>query len=226
MRRLFNGLALHRPGARRVPLRGAVHGAAVADRQARAADAAARWRSAILVVRLVDLFWLIAPEFHRTASVSWLDVVVPLTLVAVWLGCFIWQLRGRAFCRSTTRSSTRRSARSSSAGTRPSTADSHGSSEHRSGATRDDASVHHEDERRRHAGDLALRRVAGRRAALVVYVVVWVMFGVFDRREAAASVRGLPARVGQRSDCRRSRGFRSTPRQDLRALRAARRGSS
>jgi hypothetical protein len=51
----------------------------------------------ILIVRLIDLFWLIAPEFHRTGiSVSWMDVVLPLTLGSIWLGCFIWQLRGRA----------------------------------------------------------------------------------------------------------------------------------
>jgi hypothetical protein len=52
---------------------------------------------AILLSRLLDLFWLIAPEFHtRGISVSWLDIVLPLALGAIWLGCFIWQLRGRA----------------------------------------------------------------------------------------------------------------------------------
>jgi hypothetical protein len=52
---------------------------------------------AVIVVRLVDLFWLIAPEFHPSGiSVSWLDVVLPLSLGSLWLGCFIWQLRGRA----------------------------------------------------------------------------------------------------------------------------------
>ena len=51
----------------------------------------------ILIVRFVDLFWLIAPEFHQTGiSVSWMDVVLPLTLGSIWLACFIWQLRGRA----------------------------------------------------------------------------------------------------------------------------------
>jgi len=51
----------------------------------------------ILAVRLIDLFWLIAPEFHRTGIVvSWMDVVLPLTLLSTWMGCFIWQLRGRA----------------------------------------------------------------------------------------------------------------------------------
>jgi hypothetical protein len=51
----------------------------------------------ILIVRLVDLFWLIAPEFHRTGIVvSWMDLLLPLTLGTIWLGCFVWQLRGRA----------------------------------------------------------------------------------------------------------------------------------
>ena len=57
------------------------------------------WKVAIgiLVAKLVDLFWLIAPHFHPDRlAVSWMDVVLPLSLVALWLGCFIWQLRGRA----------------------------------------------------------------------------------------------------------------------------------
>jgi hypothetical protein len=51
----------------------------------------------ILIVRVVDLFWLVAPEFHRQGvSVSWLDLLLLLSLCAIWLGCFVWQLRGRA----------------------------------------------------------------------------------------------------------------------------------
>jgi len=51
----------------------------------------------VLVLRLVDLFWLIAPEFHQSGIVvSWLDVVLPLSLGSLWLGAFVWQLRGRA----------------------------------------------------------------------------------------------------------------------------------
>jgi len=51
----------------------------------------------ILVARVVDLFWLIAPEFHRDGIVvSWMDIALPLTLGSVWAGCFIAQLRGRA----------------------------------------------------------------------------------------------------------------------------------
>jgi hypothetical protein len=50
----------------------------------------------VIVVRLIDLFWLIAPEFHHDGfTVSWLDVLLPLSLGSVWLGCFVWQLRGR-----------------------------------------------------------------------------------------------------------------------------------
>jgi len=51
----------------------------------------------VLMVRLIDLFWLIAPEFHQHGIVvSWLDAALPLSMGAIWLACFIWQLRGRA----------------------------------------------------------------------------------------------------------------------------------
>jgi hypothetical protein len=51
----------------------------------------------ILLARLIDLFWLIAPAFHTGGLVvHWLDVALPLSLGALWLGCFVWQLRGRA----------------------------------------------------------------------------------------------------------------------------------
>jgi hypothetical protein len=51
----------------------------------------------ILIARLVDLFWLISPEFHRQGIVvSWMDIVVPASLVAIWLSAFIGQLSGRA----------------------------------------------------------------------------------------------------------------------------------
>jgi hypothetical protein len=49
----------------------------------------------ILAARLLELFWLIAPDFHHGLSVSWLDVVLPLSLGAIWTGCFIYQLRRR-----------------------------------------------------------------------------------------------------------------------------------
>jgi hypothetical protein len=63
----------------------------------REAGAIVKVAALILVVRVIDLFWLIAPEFHEQGvSVSWLDVALPLSLGAIWLGCFFRQLRGRA----------------------------------------------------------------------------------------------------------------------------------
>ncbi len=51
----------------------------------------------VLIIRIVDLFWLIAPEFHWTGvAVSWMDVVLPIALFGLWLAAFVWQLRGRA----------------------------------------------------------------------------------------------------------------------------------
>lgn len=61
----------------------------------RAADRLVPIAIAMLVMRLVDLFWLIAPQFHERLAVSWLDIVLPLGLAALWIGCFVWQLRGR-----------------------------------------------------------------------------------------------------------------------------------
>ena len=63
----------------------------------RAPDLLVMVAAGMLVVRLVDLFWLIGPEFHTNGIVvSWLDVVLPLSMGAIWTGCFVWQLRGRA----------------------------------------------------------------------------------------------------------------------------------
>src|SRR4029079_15501937 len=52
---------------------------------------------AILAARLIELFLLIAAEFHRNRLwVRRMDGVVRATLISIWLGCFLWQLRGRA----------------------------------------------------------------------------------------------------------------------------------
>src|SRR5262249_15828003 len=51
----------------------------------------------ILVARVIDLFWLIAPEFHVSGvSVSWVDILLPASMFALWLGGFTWHLGGRA----------------------------------------------------------------------------------------------------------------------------------
>ena len=62
----------------------------------RQADLIGKLAVAFLVIRVIDLLWLVAPAFHERFYVSWLDVVLTLALAAIWLGCFVRQLRGRA----------------------------------------------------------------------------------------------------------------------------------
>lgn len=51
---------------------------------------------AILVMRFVDLFWLIAPEFSREGlSVHWMDFTLPIGIGGLWLAGFFYQLKGR-----------------------------------------------------------------------------------------------------------------------------------
>jgi hypothetical protein len=50
----------------------------------------------ILVMRIIDLFWMIAPEFSPDRfHVSWMDVVAPIAIGGIWLALFIWQLDKR-----------------------------------------------------------------------------------------------------------------------------------
>jgi hypothetical protein len=57
----------------------------------------AKLAAVLLAMRYLDLFWLIAPAFHHEGlHVHWLDVLLPLSLGAIWTGLFIRQLRGRA----------------------------------------------------------------------------------------------------------------------------------
>jgi hypothetical protein len=52
----------------------------------------------ILVMRFVDLYWLSAPAFAHGGEphLHWLDIALPISLAAIWLGYFVYQLRGRA----------------------------------------------------------------------------------------------------------------------------------
>ena len=50
----------------------------------------------ILLMRLVDLFWLVAPNLHAHGLViHWLDLAAPIGIGGIWLGTFAWQLRSR-----------------------------------------------------------------------------------------------------------------------------------
>ena len=51
----------------------------------------------ILVMRLLDLLWMITPNFTGDLfHVSWMDIVAPLAMGGLWLGVFGWQLNKRA----------------------------------------------------------------------------------------------------------------------------------
>ena len=50
----------------------------------------------ILVMYLVELFWLVMPAFHPAELyLHWLDVVVPLGIGGLWIAVFVWQLQRR-----------------------------------------------------------------------------------------------------------------------------------
>ena len=51
----------------------------------------------ILVMRFVDLFWLIGPLHGKGPMVlHWADVAAPIGIGGLWLAVFLWQLRSRA----------------------------------------------------------------------------------------------------------------------------------
>lgn len=55
---------------------------------------------AMLVMRVVDLFWLVAPAFSHGDEPShfalhWLDIAAPVAVGGIWLAAFFWQLKRR-----------------------------------------------------------------------------------------------------------------------------------
>jgi hypothetical protein len=51
----------------------------------------------VIAMRLVDLIWLVAPNFeHHGFPLHWMDVVLPIGLLGVWLFMFARNLRSRA----------------------------------------------------------------------------------------------------------------------------------
>lgn len=49
----------------------------------------------MLVMRLLDLYWMTRPEFSRSPLPGWLDIVVPVALIGLWLGFFALNLKQR-----------------------------------------------------------------------------------------------------------------------------------
>ncbi|HVN03057.1 MAG TPA: hypothetical protein VMT86_01500 [Bryobacteraceae bacterium] len=50
----------------------------------------------VLVMRFVDLYWVVAPDFHKAHfTISWMDFLLPIGLGGIWLATFLWQLERR-----------------------------------------------------------------------------------------------------------------------------------
>jgi len=47
----------------------------------------------LILMRLVDLFWMTRPEFTSSAVPTWLDLVLPVALGGLWLGFFAFNLK-------------------------------------------------------------------------------------------------------------------------------------
>jgi hypothetical protein len=51
----------------------------------------------ILVMRIVDVIWMIEPSYNREQfHLSWMDIVAPLAMGGLWLATFAWQLQKRS----------------------------------------------------------------------------------------------------------------------------------
>jgi hypothetical protein len=46
----------------------------------------------MMVMRCVDLFWIIEPNFSVSFNLTWLDVVVPIAIGGLWLAYFFRNL--------------------------------------------------------------------------------------------------------------------------------------
>lgn len=51
----------------------------------------------LLLMRLVDVYWLVMPAFHPSGlEISWLDVVAPFALGGIWISAFVALLKRRS----------------------------------------------------------------------------------------------------------------------------------
>jgi hypothetical protein len=57
-------------------------------------EALARVAVAVLALRLVDMFWLVAPAFHPEGfTIHWMDLAAPVGLGGLWLAAFFSNLK-------------------------------------------------------------------------------------------------------------------------------------
>jgi hypothetical protein len=53
------------------------------------------WLAAwLLLMRYVDVFWIIEPNFSKTLTVTLADLIVPIALAGIWLAYFFYNLAG------------------------------------------------------------------------------------------------------------------------------------
>ena len=57
----------------------------------------ARLALLILIMRVIDVIWLIEPAFNREHfHLSWMDIVAPIGIGGLWIAAFAWRLQTRA----------------------------------------------------------------------------------------------------------------------------------
>jgi hypothetical protein len=50
----------------------------------------------VLLIRFVDIFWMIKPAFYPEGFyIHWLDIVIPITIGGFWIAFFLWRLGQR-----------------------------------------------------------------------------------------------------------------------------------
>ena len=50
----------------------------------------------MIIIRLVDDYWIIKPAFYnQQLRINWMDFVTPLAVGGLWLSAFFWQLKSR-----------------------------------------------------------------------------------------------------------------------------------
>ena len=47
----------------------------------------------MIFMRLVDLYWMTRPEFTSSPLPTWLDIVIPIALIGLWVGFFAFNLK-------------------------------------------------------------------------------------------------------------------------------------
>ena len=62
----------------------------------RKAEILGRIASFMLLMRLVDLVWMVEPAFHPgRLHLHWMDLALPVGLGGIWMAVFVWQLKRR-----------------------------------------------------------------------------------------------------------------------------------